>query len=592
MAKPVIKYTNRDYASIRSELIEYVKKYYPDTMQDFNEASFGAMMLDLVAYVGDVLSFYLDYQANESFLSTAIERKNILKLAKQFGFKLGGSTKPFGTAAFYVSVQANANGQGPDENYLPALRQGASFTSSDGTTFTLAEDIDFRQKDLLTIVDAQDGDTGVVTRYALKAYGQVIGGNTQTDEFAVASQEDFLRLTMSRPNVTEIIKVEDSEGNEYFEVDYLSQNIIYKSIRNTNAVNNRLVPYLMREVNVPRRFIVDREDSLASLVFGYGSPDKVEHPRNIVLDVFGKNYVKDDSFDPARITESDKFGVAPNNTTMSVTYRYNPKPIINVPVGKLSSIGSFLMDFPNNGTSGSEKEQIRATLEITNEKPILNNNPILTDDDIKRRAIDSFATQNRAVTKQDYISLCYRMDPKFGSVKRTNVVRDADSIRRNINIYTVSENSSNSLVETDINIKNNLRRWLNSHRMMNDTVDILSANIINIGIEFTAIGSLQYSKFDVLTECYQALIERFSDKLDIGNPFYITEIYKTLNALDSVIDTKDVQIVVKAGTGYASAWMDIDSALSADGRYIDVPEDSILEIKFLSSGKDLQGVVI
>tara|TARA_R110000824_G_scaffold25978_3_gene89907 strand:- start:2385 stop:4163 length:1779 start_codon:yes stop_codon:yes gene_type:complete len=592
MAKPVIKYTNRDYASIRSELIEYVKKYYPDTMQDFNEASFGAMMLDLVAYVGDVLSFYLDYQANESFLSTAIERKNILKLAKQFGFKLGGSTKPFGTAAFYVSVQANANGQGPDENYLPALRQGASFTSSDGTTFTLAEDIDFRQKDLLTIVDAQDGDTGVVTRYALKAYGQVIGGNTQTDEFAVASQEDFLRLTMSRPNVTEIIKVEDSEGNEYFEVDYLSQNIIYKSIRNTNAVNNRLVPYLMREVNVPRRFIVDREDSLASLVFGYGSPDKVEHPRNIVLDVFGKNYVKDDSFDPARITESDKFGVAPNNTTMSVTYRYNPKPIINVPVGKLSSIGSFLMDFPNNGTSGSEKEQIRTTLEITNEKPILNNNPILTDDDIKRRAIDSFATQNRAVTKQDYISLCYRMDPKFGSVKRTNVVRDADSIRRNINIYTVSENSSNSLVETDINIKNNLRRWLNSHRMMNDTVDILSANIINIGIEFTAIGSLQYSKFDVLTECYQALIERFSDKLDIGNPFYITEIYKTLNALDSVIDTKDVQIVVKAGTGYASAWMDIDSALSADGRYIDVPEDSILEIKFLSSGKDLQGVVI
>jgi len=592
MAKPVIKYTNRDYASIRNELIEYVKKYYPDTMQDFNEASFGAMMLDLVAYVGDVLSFYLDYQANESFLSTAIERKNILKLAKQFGFKLGGSTKPFGTAAFYVSVQANADGQGADESYLPALRQGATFTSSDGTIFTLAEDVDFRQKDLLTIVDTQDGDTGVVTRYALKAYGQVVGGNVQRDEFAVTSQEDFLRLTMSRPNVTEIIKVEDSEGNEYFEVDFLSQNIIYRTIRNTDSVNNKLVPYLMREVNVPRRFIVDREDNVASLVFGYGSPDKVEHPRNIVLDVFGKNYIKDDSFDPARITQSDKFGVAPNNTTISVTYRYNPKPIINVPVGKLSSIGSFLMDFPNNGTSGSEKEQVRASLEITNEKPILNNNPILTDDDIKRRAIDSFATQNRAVTKQDYISLCYRMDPKFGSIKRVNVVRDADSIRRNINIYTVSEDSSNSLVETDINIKNNLRRWLNSHRMMNDTVDILSANIVNIGIEFTAIGSLQYSKFDVLTECYQALIERFSHKLDIGTPFYLTEIYKTLNALDSVIDTKDVQVVVKAGTGYASAWMDIDSALSADGRYIDVPEDTILEIKFLSSGQDLQGVVI
>ena len=592
MAKPVIKYTNRDFASIKNELMEYVKKYYPDTMQDFNEASFGAMMLDLVAYVGDVLSFYVDYQANESFLSTAIERKNILKLAKQFGFKLGGSTKPFGTAVFYVSVQANSNGQGPDENYLPVLSQGASFNSSDGTVFTLAEDIDFRQKDLLKIVDAQDGDTGVVTRYALKAYGQVIGGNIQTDEFPIGAQENFLRLTLSRPNATEVVKVEDLEGNEYFEVDFLSQNIVYKTIRNTNSVNNKLVPYLMREVNVPRRFIIDREDSLSSLVFGYGSPDKVEHPRNIVLDVFGKNYVKDDSFDPARITSSDKFGVAPNDTTIKVTYRYNPKPIINVPVAKLSTIGTFLMNFPNNGVSSSEKEQIRASLEITNEKPILNNNPILTDDDIKRRAIDSFATQNRAVTHQDYISLCYRMDPKFGSVKRVNVVRDADSIRRNINIYVISENSSNVLVETDINIKNNLKRWMNSHRMMNDTVDILSARVINVGIQFTAIGSLQYSKFDVLTECYQALVNKFREKSDIGNPFYLTEIYKTLNALDSVIDTKDVEIVVKSGTGYTSSNFDVDAALSADGRYIDVPEDSVLEIKFLSSGQDLQGVVV
>ena len=133
---------------------------------------------------------------------------------------------------------------------------------------------------------------------------------------------------------------------------------------------------------------------------------------------------------------------------------------------------------------------------------------------------------------------------------------------------------------------------MNSHRMMNDTVDILSARIINVGVQFTAIGSLQYSKFDVLTECYQALTDRFREKLDIGNPFYLTEIYKTLNALDSVIDTKDVKIIVKNGTGYTSSNFDVDAALSVDGRYIDVPEDSVLEIKFLSSGQDLQGVVV
>ena len=211
---------------------------------------------------------------------------------------------------------------------------------------------------------------------------------------------------------------------------------------------------------------------------------------------------------------------------------------------------------------------------------------------MKRRAIDSFATQNRAVTRQDYISLCYRMDPKFGSVKRVNVVRDSDSLRRNINAYVVSENSSETLVETDINIKNNLKRWINSHRMMNDTIDILNARIVNIGIEFSVIGSLQFSKFDVLTQCYQALIEKYREKLDIGTPFYVTEVFKTLNALDSVVDTRDVKIVLRSGTGYTSSGFDIEEALSSDGRFIDVPEDIILEIRFLSSGKDLQGVVI
>ena len=68
-----IKYTSRDFESIRADLLEHARRYYPNTFQDFNEAGFGSLMLDTVSYIGDILSFYLDYQANESFKESSLQ---------------------------------------------------------------------------------------------------------------------------------------------------------------------------------------------------------------------------------------------------------------------------------------------------------------------------------------------------------------------------------------------------------------------------------------------------------------------------------------------------------------------------------------
>ena len=143
MAKRPINYTSRDFETIKEDLVNYAKRYYPTTFKDFNEASFGSLMLDLVAYVGDQLSFYADYQANESFLDSAIEFKNIVRLCKQLGYKLPGAAVASGNCTFYVKVPASSTTRGPDLNYFPILQRGTTLSSTNGASYTLVENVDF-----------------------------------------------------------------------------------------------------------------------------------------------------------------------------------------------------------------------------------------------------------------------------------------------------------------------------------------------------------------------------------------------------------------------------------------------------------------
>jgi len=171
MAKKPISYTSRDFESIKSSLVNYTKRYYSSTFQDFNDASFGALMLDLVSYVGDQLSFYVDYQANESFLDTALEYKNVVSLAKQLGYKPTGAATSTGQCAFYVLVPASTTTSGPDTDYFPMLSSGAMLSAEGGAVFTLTENVDFTNQNNEITVARVDPDTGVPTWFAIKAKG-------------------------------------------------------------------------------------------------------------------------------------------------------------------------------------------------------------------------------------------------------------------------------------------------------------------------------------------------------------------------------------------------------------------------------------
>ncbi len=591
-----IKYTSREFDTIKNDLVEYAKRYYPDSFQDFNEAGVGSLLLDTVAYVGDILSFYTDFQANESFLTTALEYDNIIKLGKQMGFKFRGNPTSTGVASFFVVVPVSPDGVGPDTRYMPILRKGSEFRTTENIGFILDEDINFADSNNQVIVAQVDDTTGSPTSYAVKAYGNVVSGELTRDIVNVPGYQKLLRIQLSSDKITEIISVTDKEGHTYYEVDNLSQNVIYKPVTNRNSDTEK-VGAIMRPFVVPRRFVMEQDQrNRTYLQFGFGSEtelktESVLDPRTVTLQRSGKNYVTDPSFDPTKLTETDKLGISPANTSLTIIYRTNTRNNVNVSTGRLTKASRPILDFKNvTELSQDTLRTVRQSIEVNNESPIIGDVSTPTSEELKRRIYDNFATQNRAVTKLDYVSTIYSMPPQFGAIKRAMVVRDDDSFKRNLNIYVIAEGANGKLAQANTTLKRNVKTWLNRNRMINDTIDILNARILNISIDFSIVADQETNKFDILASCITKLKERFAVLPDIGEAFYITDIYKIINDVDGVVDTKGVTVKQKTGARYADLGFNIRDNMSSDGRYFVVPEDVIVEIKFPL--QDIKGVIL
>tara|TARA_R100001443_G_scaffold117425_1_gene142433 strand:+ start:4785 stop:6578 length:1794 start_codon:yes stop_codon:yes gene_type:complete len=597
MAKRPINYTSRDFDSIKQDLVNYAERYYPTTFKDFTEASFGSLMMDMVAYVGDQLSFYADFQANESFLDSAITYENVNRLSNTLGYKTPGAAKSTGLASFYIIVPADPNSRGPDLDYFPILQRGSLISSKNGSAFTLIEPVDFTNPNNEVTVARVDDSTGNPTFFAIKAFGQVVSGQVYEQVTTVTDYERFLRINIEQGNISEVISVKDSQGNEYYEVDFLTQDVIIKEFQNTSA-DREVVPYIMKLKPVPRRFVTEFEaDGDTYIQFGYGSQDNittdvVADPADVVLDVNGRTHVTDQTFDPTNLIQTDKFGVVPTNTTLTIEYAANTSDQINIAVNGLNEVISPLFSFKNQGSLDLNLVNgVMTSLEVENENPILGDTSILTAEEIRERAFGTFASQNRAVTRVDYINLIYRMPSKFGKVKRANVVRDVDSLKRNLNVYLLSENSNGDLIEPNMNLKENTRVWLNKYRMINDTIDVLNGKVINIGIKFKVLPALDINRYELLDACIQKLKDEYINiKFNIGEAIYISQIYKLLNEVPGVVDTTEVELVNNVGGVYSNYRFDIDSNLSDDGRFLVLPEDAAAEV--LLPDTDIIGAVI
>jgi len=580
-----IKYTSRDFDTIKAALVEHARRYYEDTYRDFSDVGFGSLMLDTVAYIGDILSFYLDYQANESFMVTANEYGNVVKMAKQLGFKFKTRTSSHGILTLFVVVPANSTGLGPDIRYAPIVKKGSIFSSNFGISFMLNSDVSFANSNNQVVVARVDSSTGFPTHYAIRAHGTIISGQLYSQVEPVGNFRKFLRIQLDRNDAAEIVSVFDSEGHEYFEVDNLSQNIIYRPLANVNFRNDNVASILKPYV-AARRFIVERDGTNIFLRFGHGSEtllsdETIVDPSAVVLEVHGKNYIPNSYIDPNKLNNNDKFGIAPSNTYLNIIYRVNTNIVVNARANSINKVISPIVIFVNeNSLELPTRNSVINSLEITNEDPIIGSATTPSIEEFRQSALDFFASQDRAVTVRDYISTIYSMSPQFGSIKRAKIMQDHDSFKRNLNLYLISENADGTLVQTNEIIKKNLKSWLIQKKMINDTIDIFDAKIVNFGIVFEAIANPENDKELTLAKAVVTLENEFANKMDIGEPLYITKIYSILNDLKEIADVTSVRIISKIGANYSSSGFNIQESISADGRFVKVPDNVIMELKF------------
>ena len=310
--------------------------------------------------------------------------------------------------------------------------------------------------------------------------------------------------------------------------------------------------------------------------------NSVVDPTDVIMDLSGRTYITDRDFDPTNLISSDKFGIAPSNTTLIINYRVNTLEDVNAAVGTITRADTPIFRFSDQGAlSVGLRATARNSLEVMNEEQFVGDITLPNSDEIKQRVFGYYATQNRAVTIQDYQAIAYGMPNKFGSIKRVAAIRDFDDLRRNINLYVLSESTSGKFTTANATLKNNLKNWLLQYKMINDTVDILDAVVANFGINYVITLDLDANRYTAINKANAAIAAHLRKNIyDIGEEIIITDFYKILQKVEGVIDVVDLEIVGKAGSGYSTLNYDFDGALSANGRRILAEKNVAFELKF------------
>lgn len=587
-----IKYTSRDFESIRGDLVEYAKRYYSSTYRNFNRASFGAMVIDEVALVGDQLSFFADYAANESFLDTAIEIDNVIRLGKSRGYKYDYNPSSYGTLTFYIIIPANAAGDAPNTAYIPILRKGSTFSSENGNLYTLNNDVDFAKSSNEVVVAAVNTTTGSPTFYAIKAQGTVISGEMAVANIWVGGFERFRRVRVPRDNIAEIVSVYDSQGHEYYEVQNLSHDIILKEVPN-NGSNRDTVHSIMVPVVAPRRFVVDRELNNFYLQFGAGSDSEVQSsvlpdPANVVLNKYGQDYISTIRIDPSNLVKSDKMGISPSNTNLRVIYRRNVSENVNVGAGALKRIVRPLFKFiSQNSLVTTTMDAVINSLECINDDPIVGDVSVPTAQELRHRVRGVFSSQERAVTASDYRSLIYSMPSQFGAIKRCAVVHDSKTGK--LRIFVIAEDVNGNFTAANSTLKNNLRTWIEQNKMLHDYIEIEDARIINVGVVFTAVADRMMRATEAYANCLSRLKTMFQYKAEIGEEINIAKISGEINKARGIVGSPDVRIVSLHGGNYSPLSFNINANKAADGKSVLIPKNCVYEVKY--TGRDIYGTI-
>jgi hypothetical protein len=554
-------YVAKDFDATRAELLTYARTYFGDKIQDFSEASLGGLLLDLAASVSDNMFFYLDHQFKELSWSTAIENSNITRMIREAGVKTGGAAPAVATVSIFVEVPSKLvdDEYVPDESTLPSIRQNSQLNSRSGVIFSIAEDVDFSEKTRLGILKAQyvvgNVDAfGNPSTFILKRDVKCISGQVVTDNFAITSNPSpFTSISLSNIDVNEIMKVEDSEGYEYYEVQSLSQDTVFKTFPNMSS-DSEEVPRSISVIPAPRRFIriTDPLTRITTIQFGSGNAsttddDVLPDPETLALPLYGKTVLNRFTLDPNSLLNTNTLGILPKSTTISVTYRAGGGANHNVGALSIRGITSMIVDFPDDCLA-SIASSIRASIDVRNDAPASGGASAPTIEDLRSQIPIARMQQDRIVTKEDLISRVYTLPTKFGRVFRA-ASRPSPDNPLSSQLFICSKDSSGFLSTTTDTLKKNLKVYLNEYRLISDAIDILDARIINFRVKFTVFINPNSNKSSTI----QSVVARVSDVMNIKNfqidqPIIISDIQNVIINTPGVLTLVDIKIESLNGT--------------------------------------------
>ena len=592
-------YLARDFNSFRSELLQYARTYFPDKIQDFSEASVGGMLLDLVAYIGDTTSFYLDHQFNELSLDTAVERTNVERLIRLAGVKIKGAAPAFCDVDFTFRIDAELTSQGylPKNSQLPTLNVGTTVRSNTGIEFSLINDIDFTQTDsfnkyIATYAVATTGSSGEPTSFNVTRTGTCSSGATAEELFSFNSDlTPFKTINLLNSNVSEILLVKDIEGNEYYEVDTLAQDTVFKVVDNIRDDNNQ-VSNAIAVVPAPYRFVtrVSADSGAVQLIFGSGDAASLDNdilpdPSQVSLPLFGdrKTFSKV-SIDPNSLLNSQSLGITPANTTLRVRYRYGGGVSHNVSANTIRSVSNLATTFGSSVSPG-KVSNIRASITVNNRSSAQGGENAPTLEDLRQVALSVRNSQNRIVSKEDVISRVYTMPSNFGRPFRIGISPNPVNPLSSI-LYLVSRDENEKLSQSPDTLKRNIATYVNEFRLISDSFDILDAKIVNVGFNYRVSVDPRDDKSSILTRINNALKEYLATpNMNIEAPILISDLVNLIINQDGVLSLDSYTFTSLTGTiddrQYSSMPISINNSISK-GRLIP-PRGGIFEVKYPDS---------
>ena len=613
-----IKYLNKDFAGLRQALINYSKTYFPTTYTDFTEASPGMMFMEQAAYIGDVLTFYQDNQINETFVQYANNINNLFELSYVMGYKPTVTGVATVDLDFYQVVPSKIDGSAvyqPDYRYALKISENAQIGSVVNSTepFLTANTIDFTVSSstnpTTATVYSVDGSNNP-TQYLLKKSTSAISATVNTITInAGSTPQEFFTTTINNSNIIGILDIVDEDGNTWYEVPYLAEEMIYDSIKNTNPndpnnyQNSGETPYLLQLKQTQRRFATRFLDS-GSLQIQFGAGTSLDVDVEITPNTdnvgLGLPFEKDKmttAYSPTNFIFTNTYGIAPTGT-LTVRYLTGGGVGSNVAANTLivlTNVTRNFVNYSNNDPAGLYQSSYDS-LAVTNPRAASGGRGGDSLEEMKQNIISNFNTQYRAVTPNDYTIRALSLPSKYGKLAKiyTEKSKANSNSGANIDMYVLAFDVNGNLTTANTSLKQNISTYLSQFRTVGDSIAIKDAFVVNIGVDFEIITLPNYNNNAVLRSCIIALQQYFNIlNWQMNEPIIFRDLTVLLDRIDGVQTVKSLNITNKninnSGANYSQYAYDTQGATINGVLYPSI-DPMIFEVKFPNN--DITGRIV